>query len=194
MAPVQVLEAIVARLQSTSGVVNAAFGNALPFVTSGGFKAFKMRPPTDPSKEVDVNAMQRVISPAVRRRHGPSPGRRSRHQQCGHMDDAQVIVVNRSFAARYLGGRAIGAIVPNLGMCRGDNDRWEVVGVVDDMRQGGVTDNPQPELFLPHRQIGCSGAFRMRSSSCARKTIPWRTPRCCAVRCARRRRPWRSTR
>jgi predicted lysophospholipase L1 biosynthesis ABC-type transport system permease subunit len=58
----------------------------------------------------------------------------------------------------------VGAIVPNLGMCRGDNDRWEVVGVVDDMRQGGVAgisgwnDAPQPELFMPYRQVGCAAA------------------------------------
>ena len=37
----------------------------------------------------------------------------------------QVIVVNQSFAARYLGDSPLGATVPNLGMCRGDNDRWQ---------------------------------------------------------------------
>src|SRR5947208_13882305 len=70
----------------------------------------------------------------------------------------EVIVVNRSFAAKYLGTRAVGAVVPNLGMCRGDNDRWEVVGVVDDMRQGGALDPAQPELFMPYRQVGCAAA------------------------------------
>ncbi len=44
-------------------------------------------------------------------------------------------------------------------MCRGDADRWEVVGVVDDMRQGAVSDPLQPELFLPARQIGCANAL-----------------------------------
>ena len=43
-------------------------------------------------------------------------------------------------------------------MCRGDGDRWQVVGVVDDMRQGTVTEPPQPELFVPFRQIGCTNA------------------------------------
>ena len=51
----ELLEAIVARMRPTPGVVDAAFGNALPLLTTGGFRAFKMRPPKDPSREVDVN-------------------------------------------------------------------------------------------------------------------------------------------
>jgi predicted lysophospholipase L1 biosynthesis ABC-type transport system permease subunit len=74
------------------------------------------------------------------------------------MTAPQVIVVNRSFAARYLGATPLGAVVPNLGMCRGNGDRWQVVGVVEDMRQGSVTDTPQAELFLPFRQTGCTSA------------------------------------
>src|SRR5207245_9537580 len=94
------------------------------------------------------------------------------------MTAPQVIVVNRSFASRYLerdarlkgsrseeqmvnGSRpdeAVGATVPNLGMCRGDDDRWQVVGVVDDMRQGGVGDPDQPEVFIPFAQNGCANA------------------------------------
>ena len=44
-------------------------------------------------------------------------------------------------------------------MCRGDRDRWQVVGVVDDMRQSALPDSPQMEVFLPARQIGCTGAL-----------------------------------
>ncbi len=69
-----------------------------------------------------------------------------------------MIVVSRSFAAKYLGRAPVGTVVPNLGMCRGGGDRWQVVGVVDDVRQGSVTDAPQPELFLSFRQIGCTNA------------------------------------
>src|SRR5262249_15497678 len=76
------------------------------------------------------------------------------------MTSPEVVVVNRSFAAKYLGPSPLGASVPNLGMCRGrDHDRWEVVGVVDDMRQGAVVDQAQPEMFLPARQIACANAF-----------------------------------
>ena len=52
---------------------------------------------------------------------------------------------------------AVGAIVPNLGMCRGDDDRWHVVGVVDDLRQSAVGEPEQPEVFVPFAQNGCAG-------------------------------------
>jgi putative ABC transport system permease protein len=118
-----------------------------------------MRAPADPSIEIDVNTIQRVVSPgyfgalALRVKAGRALS------EGDTMSAPQVVVVNRSFAARYLGDRPLGAVVPNLGMCRGDYDRWEVVGVVDDMKQSGVGDEPQPEIFIPFRQIGCPQAI-----------------------------------
>jgi predicted permease len=154
----ELLDTLVVRLRAVPGVSAAAFANALPLLSAGGFRAFKMRPPSGPSAEVDVNAMQRVVSPGyfaalgLRLVDGRTVG------DGDTMTSRQVIVVNRSFAARYLGPRPVGAFVPNLGMCRGNNDRWEVVGVVDDMRQGSVFDAPQPELFMPYAQVGCAAA------------------------------------
>jgi predicted lysophospholipase L1 biosynthesis ABC-type transport system permease subunit len=75
------------------------------------------------------------------------------------MTSRNVIAVNRSFAAKYLGARPLGTFVPNLGMCRGNGDRWEVVGVLDDVLQGTVADQPQPEIFLPAGQVGCPAAL-----------------------------------
>lgn len=154
----QLLDGLIARLRSTPGVVEAAFGNALPLLTSGGFRAFKMRPPANPATEVDVNVMQRVVSPGYFAAIGLRLTAGRIFTDTDTMTSPQVIVVNRSFAAKYLGANALDATVPNLGMCRGDHDRWQVVGVVDDMRQGGATDGPQPEIFMPYRQIGCAAA------------------------------------
>jgi putative ABC transport system permease protein len=102
--------------------------------------------------------MQRVVSPDYFRALGLRLAEGRVFTDADTMTAREVIVVNRSFAAKYLGPRPLGAIVPNLGMCRGDNDRWEVVGVVDDMRQGSVADAPQPELFMPYAQVGCAAA------------------------------------
>ena len=155
---VQVLEGIVGRLRGVAGVRDAAYGNALPLLTAGGFRAFKMRPPSDPSTEVDVNTIERVVSPGYFSALGLRLSSGRTLSETDTMTAPQVIVVNRSFAARYLGAAPLGAMVPNLGMCRGNGDRWQVVGVVEDMRQGSVTDTPQAELFLPFRQTGCTSA------------------------------------
>ena len=160
----ELLDILVSRLRAMPGVSEAAFGNALPLLSSGGFRAFTMRPPANPSVEIDVNATQRVVSPGYFAALGLRLKAGRVLADADTMTSPLAIVVNQSFAARYLGARPVGAIVPNLGMCRGDNDRWEVVGVVDDMRQGGVAgisgwnDAPQPELFMPYRQVGCAAA------------------------------------
>jgi putative ABC transport system permease protein len=155
---VQVLDGIAGRLRGVAGVRDVAYGNALPLLTAGGFRAFKMRPPSDPSIEVDVNAIERVVSPGYFSALGLRLSAGRTLSETDTMTAPPVIVVNRSFAARYLGASPLGAMVPNLGMCRGNGDRWQVVGVVEDMRQGSVTDTPQAELFLPFRQTGCTSA------------------------------------
>lgn len=162
----QLLDTVVERLRTMPGVSAAAFGNALPLFTSGGFRAFRMPSPENPSVAVDVNAMQRVVSPGYFAALGLRLVAGRTLTEADTLTSPNVIVVSRSFATKYLGARAVGAFVPNLGMCRGDNDRWEVVGVVDDMRQGGFLDAPasfgfnagQPELFMPYRQVGCAAA------------------------------------
>jgi predicted permease len=151
------LETVAARMQSVPGVQAVGFGNALPLVTAGGFRAFRMRPP-DADGEVDVNAMQRVVSPGFFAAMGLRLASGRSFTASDSMTARPVIVVNRSFASTYLGERPLGAIVPNLGMCRGDDDRWEVVGVADDMRQGGMMESLQPEIFIPYAQAACPAA------------------------------------
>jgi putative ABC transport system permease protein len=119
-----------------------------------------MRPPADPSTEIDVNTIERVVSPGYFSALGLRLSSGRTLSETDTMTTPQAIVVNRSFAATYLGAAPLGAMVPNLGMCRGSGDRWQVVGVVDDMRQGAITDAPQPELYLPFRQIGCTTAVQ----------------------------------
>ena len=155
---IALLEQVAGRLRPLPGVREAAYGNALPFLTAGGYRGFKMRPANDPSIEVEVNAIQRVVSAGYFGALGlrVTAGRGLRDSDT--MTSPQVVLVNRSFAARYLGAQPIGAVVPNLGMCRGNNDRWEVVGIVEDMQQSMIAD-AQAEVFLPARQVGCANAL-----------------------------------
>ena len=155
----QTMEALTQRMRAVPGVREAAFGNALPLLTSGGYRAFRMPSPADPAIEIDVNTIGRVVSPGFFAALGLRITVGRPLAETDTMSSPQVIVVNRSFAARYLRPGPVGQTVPNLGMCRKDHDRWEVVGVVDDMRQGSVSDPDQPELFIPHRQVGCADAM-----------------------------------
>ncbi len=154
------LDRIRERLLMVPGVTNVAFGNALPFVTSGGFRGFNFPSPTRPGETIDVSSMVRVVSP------GYFAALRLRTLAGRALDDTDtstsrpVVVVNRTFASTYLGPDPLGA---RLALRLGSHREWEVVGVVDDMRQGGmigrppapfggVGDPPLAEFFFATRQ------------------------------------------
>jgi hypothetical protein len=50
----QLVDALQARLRALPGVTRIAAGNALPFVSSGGFSAFTMPSLRNPGTQVDV--------------------------------------------------------------------------------------------------------------------------------------------
>ena len=133
------------------GVMTVAAGNALPLVSLGGNFAFQMASPTNPGVKVQVQTLTRLVSPEY------LSAMRLRLVDGRWLSDAEtltsppVIVVDRSFAKRYLGDHPIGMRVPiSFGEGRSDAD---VVGVVDDMRQADVTDAPAAEVFISYRQM-----------------------------------------
>jgi putative ABC transport system permease protein len=155
----QLLETLVERLRAAPGVTHAAYSTALPFVSSGGFTAFKMRSPRNPDLEVDVQATQRIVSPDY------FAAMRLRLVAGRTLSDADtpttrpVIVVNQTFVRQYLGEHPIGFHIPQRGPRAGglrfhdDRADWEVVGVVDDMRQDSVDAPRQPEVFASFKQL-----------------------------------------
>jgi predicted permease len=159
----QLLEAILQRLRSIPGVNHAAYGTALPFVSSGGFTAFTMRSPRDPGIEMNVQAAQRLVSPdyfaAVGLRR--VAGRTLTDSDTG--SSPPVVVVNRSFVRQYLGEHPVGFRIardgPSAGAIRfvNEQDGWEVVGVVDDMRQD-INTPAEPEVFAAITQVLAASA------------------------------------
>lgn len=154
------LERIQQRLQALPGVAHAAFGDALPFVTTGGFRAFTLPSPKDPATKIQAQTILRTVTPE----YFPAMGLRLiAGRALARTDTASsrpVIVVNKTFASQYLGERPLGTV---LSIWIGAYREWEVVGIVDDLRQGGlsgvapaafggVADPPQPEMFFTYRQ------------------------------------------
>ena len=153
-------ERIQRRLQALPGIAQVGFGDALPFVTTGGFRGFTLPSPKDPATRIQAQSMLRAVSPD----YFPALGLRLIAGRSIESTDTAtsrpVVVVNKTFAARYLGERPIGTV---LSIPIGSYRDWEVVGIVEDLRQGGfngvaptrfggVTDPPQPEMFFTYRQ------------------------------------------
>ena len=166
------LRAITDRLKALPGVEHASFGNALPFVSAGNVSGFKARLSRDPTVETNVQALHRTVDSgyfaalALRLRAGRLFSDRD-------VETSQpVMVVNRSFADQYLGANPVGQRIP-LNLYR--KAEWEVIGVVEDMKQGGLEraglatmeDGAQPEMFSPYRQFG---AMRLDSIFLAVRT------------------------
>jgi predicted permease len=154
-----VLQAIAERLQGLPGVTRASFGNALPLVSAGGMTGLEVRLPRDPSTPAKVQTLHRTVDPG----YFAAMGLRLRAGRLLADSDTPtsqpVLVVSKSFADQYLGDDPIGRRLP-LSLYR--KAEWEVVGVVDDMKQGGLetagfvrtADTAQPEMFSSYRQFG----------------------------------------
>jgi hypothetical protein len=65
-----------------------------------------------------------------------------------------VVLVNETFARRYLPAEPLGATLP-ISYVEGKDGSTsqEVIGVVDDVRQRAATDPPQPEIFFSYQQL-----------------------------------------
>ena len=160
----QLLDTLIERLRPLPGVTYAAYSSALPFVSSGGFTAFTARLPGHPDVDVNVQAVQRFVSPdyfaAMRLRLVAAILSESDTSTA-----PPAIVVNQSFARHYLGDHPLGLHFPRRGPSAGgmrfSNERadWEVVGVIDDMRQAGVDAPLEPEIFASFKQLA-PGALR----------------------------------
>jgi predicted permease len=153
------LQGIAERLQSLPGVTRASFGNALPLVSAGGMTGLTLRLPRDPSTPAKVQTLHRTVDPG----YFAAMGLRLRAGRLLTDSDTAtsppVLVVNKSFAEQYLGEDPIGRRLPLTLYRKAD---WEVVGVVDDMKQGGLqtggfvstADTAQAEMFSSYRQFG----------------------------------------
>jgi putative ABC transport system permease protein len=154
------LDGLQQRLRTLPGVTDVALGNALPFTTVGAYRGVNLALPRDPARKVEVQLMQRSVTPEYFRAMGL---RLVQGRALAPSDTAtapNVMVVNRTFAARYLGDHPLGQ---RLELMNNSKVPWEVVGVVDDMRQGsngntpasafgGVLDPPLGEAFFPLTQ------------------------------------------
>ena len=152
-------ESIKERMRALPGVTHAAFGNALPLVSAGGMTGLNVRLPRDPATESKIQALHRTVDPDY---FGAMGLRLVAGRLLSDSDSTTaqpVLVVNRSFADQYLGADPVGRRL-TLNLYR--RAEWEIVGVVEDMKQGGLqtgsfvatTDAAQPEMFSSYRQFG----------------------------------------
>jgi putative ABC transport system permease protein len=143
-----ILEGVLERVRAAPAVTAAAMTNIVPLGGSEAVRAFTVpaRNPADPP--VTLHAAFRAVSP------GYFSAMSMRVLEGRPLDDGdtatsrRVVVVNRSFARQVFEGHAVGREIP-IG---GDDQGWEVVGVVEDIWRGATSAEVQSETFVSYRQ------------------------------------------
>ncbi|UCC74132.1 MAG: ABC transporter permease, partial [Gemmatimonadota bacterium] len=144
------------RIGSLTGVdaVASVYGSPL-----GGYGVFTSihfldRPPPPEGQEDDIAV--RVVSPGYHDalRIPVVKGRRLETRDRDGL--ARVALISQSLSDRYYPdqdplGRRI-RIDMNLGY--GSEDPWTIVGVVGDIRSQDLAAEPEPEIYVPHAQMG----------------------------------------
>jgi putative ABC transport system permease protein len=143
---VQAAEEVVTRLRGFPGVTRAAYTTGTPFASFISLSSFTLRK-RDGSNEM-VQSGLRHVSAGYFAALGQRVIEGREFTDRDAPDAANLVIVNREFARRYLEGRALGGTVPD------DDDRpgrqpvnRQIIGVVEDTVRQSVTDTPEPEIF-----------------------------------------------
>jgi predicted permease len=147
----QFYERAQSRIRELPGVQSAAFVNVLPFSTYFRYTpvAIDGAPPPAPGRE--PRAAFRIATPEyfATLRIPLISGRVFDARDREGSD--RVGIVNRTFVRQFMKeGDAIGRRV-RIGS--DTNAPWiTIVGTIDDVHQSALTEDPEPELYLPHAQ------------------------------------------
>ena len=149
-----IIKQVLERLSVMPGITEPAFTSELPLTAGGSTASFDLQSAT--RGIVRVQASPRIVSPRYfsALRIATIAGRVFSD---GDTESSQpVVVVNRTFARRYLGATPLGSRLPVVAYAPPDGAPLEatVIGIVNDARYVSEGDHAQPELFYSYRQMG----------------------------------------
>jgi putative ABC transport system permease protein len=146
------LQDIVDRVRAIGGVRHAAFTSEYP-ATQGGSTSSMTLPSRDGSGGTIVaQASPRLVSPDYFAALGLRVLRGRSLLDSDTQTSQRVVVVNETFARRYLGD-TLDVKVP-MGVWGGSpHGDATIVGVVDDVRYVGATVTTLPEMYFTYRQL-----------------------------------------
>jgi putative ABC transport system permease protein len=157
------------RLRALPGAVSAAFVAPMPFSggnVGGGFR-IEGRPTPEPGREpsaqvrsVTSEYFEAIRIPLLRGRYFNEQDRRG---------GVGAVIINETLAARYFPNEdPVGRYISDIGANQneGDPERWEIVGIVGDVRHSSLTKAAEPELYLPYQQNSWTwGNFFVRTTN-----------------------------
>jgi putative ABC transport system permease protein len=143
-------EQLLARVGVLPGVVKAGAVNIVPFSSGDQSSTFQIigRPPFPQGHEPD--AQVRVTTPDYFDAIGTAL---RRGRLLNAQDDAnatRVVLINEAFAKKFLPGEE--PIDQRIDFGGGEKDVREIIGVVADVKNDDLDEQPDPSVYLPYSQ------------------------------------------
>jgi putative ABC transport system permease protein len=139
---------LLERLEGLPGVTSAGMIQSLP-IRDDYFLSFSVRGRPSPNAS-DPSASYRVVAPGYFDTLG-IPLRRGRrfttHDASG---SPMVAIVDEAFARRYFPGED--PIGRGISVGNGTDGFYEIVGIVGDVRYGGLDAGAEPTVYVPYKQ------------------------------------------
>jgi len=149
------VDGILNQLRALPGVTEASFTSELPLTRGGSTAAFTLKSPAVPGGVMTAQASPRIVGPRYFATLQMRAVAGRTFSDADTESAERAVVVNQSFARRYLGDSWIGSKLPVAGYAtKGDNVTATVVGVLEDVRYVSAQDQAsQPEMFYSYRQM-----------------------------------------
>ena len=147
----QTLDRIVDRLSHAPGVAAAAATNVTPLAHADFMMGFSLPAGPGRSEPVAAHAIGRLVSPGYFTAMGMHVVVGRGFGDADSPTSARTLVVNETFAKRYLSANPVGTSL-DVTYDSTDHRPALVIGVIADVREQGVTDPPQPELYFDYQQ------------------------------------------
>ena len=147
---------VLDRLARVPAIAQAAFTSEMPLTPGGSSAALTLNSPRADGGVIRVQASPRIVSDQYFRVLGIRVLAGRSFSSADTESSQPVIIVNQTFAKRYLGDSPLGAKVPLIAYAPPDGPPLEctVVGVVDDVRYISSSERQQPEMYYSFRQMG----------------------------------------
>jgi predicted permease len=142
----------LAQLRARPDVIAAGITNVIPLGRSEAMMALTLPPAGGSSTPLQVQTSFRSVSPGYFAAMGIPIVEGRAFNEHDTLTSMPVLIVNRTFAKRYLGEHPVGRRLP-AALYDGKPD-WEVAAVAEDVRtQASLTDPTQPEMYVSYTQV-----------------------------------------
>ena len=149
------IDEYLSRLSARPGIEAAGFTNIAPFLALTEYGGLFVPPgvPREQMLEDPLRPQTRVVS----QDYLPALGVRlleGRWLSAGDgAGQANVLLVNRALAERYFAGHSPVGVLVNVFRTEKEADPWEIVGVVDNVSQARLDQEPFPLMYMDVRQM-----------------------------------------